>query len=94
MPSFARYNSSRHLAGSFKTLNQTILQNLTIDFDHKKQFQQKKKQIKLNYLIMITINLFDSNWWRTYREINVFKNINKLCFDQNNKKVGIFSLLI
>jgi len=27
-----------------------------------------------------------------FREINVLKSVNKLCFGQNNKKVGKFSL--
>jgi hypothetical protein len=42
---------------------------------------------------MIILNLFDSNWWYSFREINVLKSVNKLYFGQNNKKVGKFSLL-
>ena len=41
---------------------------------------------------MITINLFDSNRRCNFRDINVLKSVNKLCFGQNNKKVGKFSL--
>jgi len=40
------------------------------NFDPKKQIQQNN-QIKLSHLILKTINLFDSNWWYSYREINV-----------------------
>jgi hypothetical protein len=43
---------------------------------------------------MIRLNLFDSNWWYSFREINVLKIVNKLCFEQNNKKVGKFSLFL
>jgi len=32
--------------------------------------------------------LFDSNWWYSFREINVLKSVNKLFFDQNLEKVG------
>jgi len=35
--------------------------------------------------------LFDSKWWYIFREINVLKSVNKLCFDEKNKKVGKFS---
>jgi len=41
----------------------------------------------------MTLNFFDSNWWYSFREINVLKSVNKLCFEQNNKKVGKFSFL-
>jgi len=41
---------------------------------------------------MITHNLFNSNWLYSFREINVLKSVNKLCFEHNNKKVGKFSL--
>jgi len=37
---------------------------------------------------MITLNLFESNWWDSSKEINVLKSVNKLYFGQNNKKVG------
>jgi hypothetical protein len=43
---------------------------------------------------MITLNLFESNWWDSFLEINVLKSVNKLYFCQNNKKVGKFSFLI
>jgi hypothetical protein len=36
-----------------------------------------------NYLIMVTLNLFELNWWDRFWEINV----------QNNKKVGKFFLI-
>jgi hypothetical protein len=42
---------------------------------------------------MIALNLFDSNWWYSFREIYVLKSINKLYFHQNYKKVGKFSFL-
>ena len=35
---------------------------------------------------MITLNLFDFNWWSSFREINVLKSVNKLFFQQNTKK--------
>ena len=40
---------------------------------------------------MITLNLFESLWWDSSEEINLLKSVNKLCFVQNNKKVGKFS---
>jgi len=49
-------------------------------------------RLNLNFLILIKINLFDSNWCNAFRKINVVKTVNKLCFDQNNKKVGKNSL--
>jgi hypothetical protein len=42
---------------------------------------------------MITLNLFDSNWWYSFREIYVLKSVNKLYIGQNNKKVGKFNFL-
>jgi len=42
---------------------------------------------------MITLNLFESNWWDSFLEINVLKSVNNLYFGQNNKKVGKFSFL-
>jgi len=41
---------------------------------------------------MITLNLFDSNWWYSFREINVLKSFKNFVFEQNNKKAGKFSL--
>jgi len=43
---------------------------------------------------MITLNLFDWNWWYSFREIDVLKSVNKLYFGQNYKKVAKFSLFI
>jgi hypothetical protein len=40
---------------------------------------------------MITLNLFESNWWDNFYEINVLKTVNKLYFGQNNQKMGKFS---
>ncbi len=50
-------------------------------------FNSKFDQIRrLNFLILITIIFFDSNWWYSFREINVIKNVNNLCLDQNIEK--------
>ncbi len=35
---------------------------------------------------MITLNLFEYNWWDNFYEINVLKSVNKLYFGKNNKK--------
>jgi hypothetical protein len=43
---------------------------------------------------MITLNLFESNWWNSFQEINVLKSVNKFYFGQNNKKVGKFSFFL
>jgi len=42
---------------------------------------------------MITLNLFELDWWYSFWEINVLKSVNKLYFGQNNKKVGKFFFL-
>jgi len=42
---------------------------------------------------MIKLNLFDSYWWYSFREINTLKSVNKLYFGQNYQKVGKFSFL-
>jgi len=34
------------------------------------------------------LNLFDSKWWYIFREINVLKSVNKLCFDEKKQKSG------
>ncbi len=41
-----------------------------------------------SYLIMITLNLLELNWWDSFWEINVLKSVNKLYLRQNNKKSG------
>jgi len=38
--------------------------------------------------------LFESSWWDSYREIIALKIVSKLCFGQNNKKVGKWSYFI
>ena len=43
---------------------------------------------------MITLNLFESNWWDTFKKINLKKSVNKLYFVQNYKKVDKFSFFI
>jgi len=43
---------------------------------------------------MITLNLFDSNWWDSFCEINVLKGVNKLYFGQNIKKWANFDFNI
>ncbi len=45
-----------------------------------------------NYLIMITLSMFELNWWDSFWEFNVLKSVNILYFGLNNKKVGKFSL--
>jgi len=35
---------------------------------------------------MIKLNLFESNWKDSFREIGILKSVNKLCFGQYNKK--------
>jgi len=40
---------------------------------------------------MITLNLFELNWWDSFWEINVFKKCKQTFFGQKNKKVGKFS---
>ncbi len=49
-----------------------------------------EKWLNSNYLIMITLNLFELNWWDSLWDINVLKSVNKLYFGQNYKKVGKF----
>jgi len=39
---------------------------------------------------MAALNLIESNWWDSFKKINALKNVNRLYFGQNNKKVGIF----
>ncbi len=38
---------------------------------------------------MITINLFDANWWYSFKEI-IFLGVNKPFYCKNYKKVGRF----
>jgi len=46
------------------------------------------KQIWPNKLIKLKLSNHDNdcNWWYSFREINVLKSVNKLRFEQNNKK--------
>jgi len=37
---------------------------------------------------MISLNLFQSNWWDNSEEIYDLKCVNKIYFGQNSKKVG------
>ncbi len=37
---------------------------------------------------MITLTLFELNWWDSFREISALKSVNKFNIGQNNKKVG------
>jgi len=30
--------------------------------------------------------MLGSNWWYSFKEINILKSVNKHCFDQKNKK--------
>jgi hypothetical protein len=40
---------------------------------------------------MIKHNLFEYYKLDSFQEINVLESVNKLCFEQNSKKVGKFS---
>jgi len=42
---------------------------------------------------MITVNFLSLISGIFFKEINVLKDVNKVCFGQNNKKMGKFSFL-